>query len=100
MHDPLIVTESQPATLATRIDPNTASAAELSRIPHIGPKLAEAIVKYRDSRKSMAPGGIVFGRVEDLDRVTGIGKALVAQLRPFLDFPEPASEPDSQPASK
>jgi DNA uptake protein ComE-like DNA-binding protein len=56
---------STPSALAlpdTRIDINGASAAELSLLPGIGPKLADAIVA---DRQSNGP----FKLVEDLDRV-------------------------------
>lgn len=92
--DPLTLIPSPPGStsLPTRVDPNTATAAELSRIPHIGPKLAEAIVRYRDARQHGVADGIVFSRLEDLDRVPGIGKKLLEQIEPYVDFPEPASD--------
>lgn len=59
-----------------RIDVNAASAAELSALPGLGPALAQRIV---DDREARGP----FKSVDDLDRVKGIGKAIVERLRPY-----------------
>lgn len=57
---------------------NTASAAELERLPRIGPALAGRIVAYRE-----AHGG--FRSVEDLQRVRGIGPKTMQHLRPLVE---------------
>lgn len=59
-----------------RIDINSASAAELSVLPAIGPGLAERIIADRDQRGP-------FDSVEALSRVSGIGKATIDRLKPF-----------------
>jgi competence ComEA-like helix-hairpin-helix protein len=59
---------------------NTASAAELDCLKGVGPALAGRIVADRAARGP-------YPRVEDLDRVPGIGKRLVERLRPFLRAP-------------
>jgi competence ComEA-like helix-hairpin-helix protein len=59
---------------------NGASAAELDCLAGVGPALAERIIA---DRKSRGP----YGRVEDLDRVPGIGRQVVARLRPQLRVP-------------
>jgi competence protein ComEA len=59
-----------------RINVNAASAAELSVLPGLGPALAQRIV---DDRAARGP----FKSVDDLDRVKGIGKAIVERLRPY-----------------
>lgn len=56
---------------------NGASAAELERLPGIGPALAGRIVAYRDSAGP-------FRAVEELDSVKGIGPAMLARLKPLL----------------
>jgi competence ComEA-like helix-hairpin-helix protein len=52
---------------------NTATAAELVRLPGIGPARARDIVAYRERHGS-------FSRVADLDRIPGIGPAAMAKL--------------------
>lgn len=77
--------------LALRTDLNSASAAELEWLPEIGPTLAARIVERRES-----VGG--FSRVEDLDRVAGIGPATIAAVAPYVVIKPPRPEPiDDQP---
>jgi len=59
---------------------NTASASDLDCLKGVGPALAGRIVADRAARGP-------YLRVEDLDRVPGIGKRLVERLRPFLRAP-------------
>jgi len=59
-----------------RIDVNKAVDAELALLPGLGPSLAQRIV---DDRAAYGP----FKSVDDLDRVRGIGKAIVERLRPY-----------------
>lgn len=87
LDDGVVVRSGERLMLPLRIDPNVASAAELGRIPHVGETLAKRIVEYRDARKPTATDGIVFRQPEDLDSIPGIGKRLVDELRPFLQFP-------------
>jgi len=62
-----------------RIDPNTASAHSLRRLPRIGPALAEAIVTARQSGP--------FKDVADLQRrVRGIGPVTAEIIAPHLTF--------------
>jgi competence protein ComEA len=56
---------------------NRASAAELDRLPGVGPALAARIVARRDS-----VGG--FRTLEQLDSVRGIGPAMLARIKPLL----------------
>jgi competence protein ComEA len=62
---------------ATPLDVNLASAAELERLPGVGPALAARIV---DVRQRDGP----FGSVDDLRRVRGVGGATLERLRPRL----------------
>ena len=57
------------AVSAPCIDLNTASEGELQAIVHIGPQRASEIIRLRP-----------FGSVADLDRVTGIGAARLADI--------------------
>ena len=59
------------------LDVNLASAAELERLPGVGPALAARIV---DVRAREGP----FGSVDDLRRVRGVGGATLERLRPRL----------------
>jgi competence protein ComEA len=58
---------------AGRINLNTASAAELARLPGIGPSKAQAIVDYR----SREP----FAKPDDLRKVKGIGDKLYDSIK-------------------
>jgi len=59
------------------VNVNTASAAELERLPGIGPSLAGRIVEHR------AKNG-AFKKVEDLMLVRGIGEKSFERLRPWV----------------
>jgi competence ComEA-like helix-hairpin-helix protein len=82
-----VVVAGQPLTLPQRVDPNTAPEEQLLRIPHVGRATAQKIIAYREAHRS---GGPAFKRLEDLDAVPSIGKSLLEQLEPYLEFPEPA----------
>lgn len=67
-----------PANLAEireKVNLNTASQAELESLPRVGPALAERIIAGRP-----------YQRLEDLDKIRGIGPALLDQLRPLVSF--------------
>jgi competence protein ComEA len=59
-----------------RIDVNSAPATRLEVLPGVGPRLAQRIVADRVERGP-------FASVDDLDRVTGVGPAIVRRVRPF-----------------
>lgn len=56
---------------------NVASAAELVKLPGVGPKKAELIVAWRSQHGK-------FARVVDLRRVKGFGAKSVKKLMPYL----------------
>jgi hypothetical protein len=91
----IVVLHGQPLTLPTRIDPNTATLEELTRIPHIGEKVAGKLIAYRDERKPLTPDNIVFRSPEDLSHIPGLGKKTAQDLAPYFQFPDDA---ETQPA--
>lgn len=62
------------------VDPNRAGAAELIRLPGVGPVLAQRIL---DDRRINGP----YQCAEDLLRVKGIGPATLARMRSSLALP-------------
>jgi len=74
---------SYPMTLDDRINPNTAEAASLVRLPGIGPKRAEAIVEYRGTADSDRSA---FRRTADLENIKGIGPKTSRKMQPWLCF--------------
>ena len=67
----------RPLRPGERIDLNSAPASELVRLPRIGPALARRIVSDRESNGP-------FRTLEDLDRVTGVGPAILAEVKRFV----------------
>lgn len=90
--------ESGSARLGRPLEPNerinvdSAPAAELARLPRIGPALAQRILSDRSAR-----GG--FGSLEGLGRVSGIGPATLDLLKGHVRF-GPVSRPRSPMAQK
>lgn len=60
-----------------RTNINTASAAELQRLPRIGPALAERIVAYRQTNGP-------FRHRDQITEVKGIGEKTLEKLRPWI----------------
>ena len=88
------VDRAKVAAVRERIDPNSAPAGSLRRLPGIGPKLAEAIVETRN-RAAAEGRPTPFRTAADLDdRVPGIGPVTAARILPYLDLPgESAAAP-------
>jgi competence ComEA-like helix-hairpin-helix protein len=70
------------------LDLNRATAAELERLPGIGPSLAARIIADREQRGP-------YGSPETLLRVSGIGPRTLARLRPYLAAPRAAADSGS-----
>ncbi|MCD0447151.1 helix-hairpin-helix domain-containing protein [Glycomyces sp. A-F 0318] len=66
--------EAGGAALGGLVNVNVAGAAELDALNGIGPVLAERIIEYREANGS-------FQSVDELSEVSGIGSALLEQLR-------------------
>lgn len=83
-------------TTSVIIDVDVANAAELEKLPRIGPSLAHRIVANRDSLGA-------FGSIEAFGRVRGIGPALQLLLEPLVTFsgtPPAATRSDSTAVSR
>ena len=63
--------------IARRLDLNTASAAEVQRLPGIGPVLAGRILAFRVQRGRLQD-------VQELRQVRGIGPQRLEQITPYL----------------
>ncbi|MBM4188359.1 MAG: hypothetical protein FJ206_13745 [Gemmatimonadetes bacterium] len=74
-------TAGRPLAKGERIDLNTASAADLDRLPGIGPGLASKLVAERAKR-----GG--FRSMAAVDSIPGIGEALLDRIAPHLTLPD------------
>jgi competence protein ComEA len=61
------------------VDLDVASLKEIERLPRIGPGLAKKIVADRAARGA-------FGSLNGLDRVPGVGAALLGVLAPHVRF--------------
>jgi len=71
---------ARPLASGERLDPNRVDAAELRRLPGIGPVTARAVVR---DREESGP----FEDREALLRVPGIGPATLARIGPHLALP-------------
>ena len=60
-----------------KININTASSAELERIPGIGPVLSGRIVEYREQNGD-------FTSLQELVKVKGIGEKSLAKMLPYM----------------
>ena len=87
-------TWDQALAAAQQVDVNTATVAQLERLPGIGPILAQRIIEERQA------GGL-FRTPADLRRVKGLGRATMREIVPFLIMskarpPEPMSDPSNE----
>ena len=69
----------RPPPTATLIDVDVAPAASIDSLPRIGPALSKRIIANRDSFGA-------FGSLEGLQRVRGVGPAMVKALRDRVTF--------------
>jgi competence protein ComEA len=63
---------------------NTAPPKALDALPGIGPALSERIVTYRSTQRP-------FQRIDELERVSGIGPKTLSTLRPMVRVTAPDS---------
>jgi competence protein ComEA len=74
--------KKEAALAGALINVNEASAAELQRLPRIGPVLSQRIIEERNRAR--------FRSVDELRRVKGIGPKTLENLRPFVTVENPA----------
>lgn len=77
---------ARPLRPGETVDVDRAPAEELARLPRIGPALAARIVA---DRAANGP----FGRLEALDRVPGVGPAVLEAVRSHAAFSAPSAPP-------
>lgn len=70
---------ARPLAPGDRIDVDRADVTEITRLPRVGPALAQRIVAWRTTHGP-------FGSIERLDSVSGIGPRLIEALRQFVTF--------------
>lgn len=76
----------RPLAQGEHIDLDRAPIQELVRLPRVGPSLAKAIVADRERHGP-------FGSLAGLDRVAGVGPAVLRAVQPFAAFSGPAAAP-------
>ncbi len=71
--------EGDPEKPSEKVHLNTASAEDLERLPRIGPKMAQKILRWRTDHGP-------FRTVEDLAEIPGIGKKTIDEIRDMATF--------------
>ncbi len=71
--NPLTPGPAAQALVTVKVSLNNASQAELESLPRVGPALAKRIMDGRP-----------YQRIEDLDRVRGVGPNMLEHLRPLV----------------
>ena len=71
---------ARPLQPGERIDLDIADVTEITRLPRVGPALAQRIVAWRTEHGP-------FGSLARLDSVAGIGPKLLDAIRPFVVQP-------------
>lgn len=66
------------------VNVNTATAAELQLLPHIGPSVAAKIIEHREKNGN-------FKTLDDLMLVRGIGVSTFELLKPYVALSGPTS---------
>src|SRR3954471_4759003 len=70
---------ARPLLPGERIDLDKADVSEITRLPRVGPALAQRIVAWRSQHGP-------FGGLARLDSVSGVGPGLLDALRQFVMF--------------
>jgi competence protein ComEA len=64
------------------VDINSATAADLEKVPGLGPSLSRRIVEFRDKNGP-------YSTVEDLLKIQGIGEKSLSRFRDYLTANKP-----------
>lgn len=70
---------ARPLLPGERIDLDRADVTDITRLPHVGPALAQRIVTWRTTHGP-------FGGLNRFDSVPGIGPRVIESLRPYVMF--------------
>src|SRR6266568_773340 len=70
---------ARPLAPGERVDLDRADVTEITRLPRVGPALAQRIVAWRTEHGP-------FGSLARLDSVSGIGPHLLEAIRPYVMF--------------
>ena len=70
---------ARPLLPGEKIDLDRADVSEITRLPRVGPALAQRIVDWREQHGA-------FGGLTRLDSVSGVGPALLKAIQPFVSF--------------
>jgi competence protein ComEA len=77
---------ARPLLPGERIDLDRADVTEITRLPHVGPALAQRIVAWRERHGP-------FGSAARFDSVPGVGPKLIESVRPYVIFSGPTPFP-------
>ncbi len=72
----------QAVPAAALVNLNTATAADLEKLPGIGPSIAARILEYRQKNGA-------FKKVEELMNVRGIGEKVFLKIKPLVTVTPP-----------
>ena len=70
---------ARPLLPGERIDLDRADVTEITRLPRVGPAMAQRIVAWREQHG-------LFGSLARFDSVSGVGPRLLEALRPYVMF--------------
>jgi competence ComEA-like helix-hairpin-helix protein len=70
---------ARPLSPGEKIDVDRADVIDLTRLPRVGPALAQRIVAWREQHGA-------FGNMGRLDSVAGMGPKLLDAVRPYVTF--------------
>jgi len=81
---------ARPLAPGERIDLDRADVTEITRLPRVGPGLAQRIVAWRAEHGPL-------GGLQNLDSVPGVGPKLLEALRPYVMFSSGLGRDDLTP---